>query len=274
MTETISWRKKIKNMQILFFVLLIAAYFIYNNFSSIYKDYKWQKQELQTLEKKIPSLNNKISELKEKEFLIKKVKKNYKSFYKAYNKIVDKERNLNCYEKYIFTKNWLLWKNKKYNWLLVKCIDNNMNELDRIKYDHFIRKFSDEEIIKLAISFGIKKKKLQKFDVDQKAILGALDQNIFKSDKNPNMDMEKQLSFLSIWAPVLLDQKLGLYKASFSFSLKLDYKWFINLMKKLQNKIYYRWNLYFTISNISEFNIVNENEKQDITIQWNFYFTK
>jgi len=257
MTEKISWKKKIKKLQILFFILIMLLYIVYSYFSDNYNSYKEKKQELEQLTlKKIPDLKNQIKIIKEKWKVLWKISDNYKAFVDSYNK---------CYKNYILSK---YQTNSKTNISLGMCIDKEMRKKLSIKYDWFIKLLKDSEIQKIAISFGVNKTSLPKFDIDQKRLLSSLDGEIFDNA------LESKISVLSLWKPVLLDKKLNLYKSSFTFTLELNYNWFKKLLDKLQNKMYINNYNYYTISNISDFDIVKPNDVQKITLQWNFYFTK
>jgi len=259
MTENISWKQKIKKLQIIFFVLVIVAYYVYNYAHDTYIKYENTKKQLTELKvNKITSKEEELLKLKEKISVIDKIKKNYKPFVISYNK---------CYPDYISKKYGV--ENIKIT-SLRECIDKEMLNRLGIKYDHFIKTLKDVDIEKIVIWLWITKNELAKFDIDQKRFLRSLDQHVFDDS------LEKYVSVLTIWEPVLLDKKLGLYKVSFSFPVVVDYETLLSILKKMQNNIADRDynNLYYTISTVSNFDISNTAFPQKINIQWNFYFTK
>jgi len=255
-TEKISWKKKIKKLQIIFFLVFLWVYVVYGFFIDAYHNYKTKSDKLENLlVKEIPAKEKELMEIKEKEKKLQNIKKNMRAFSTAYNY---------CYIWYVERKYWLLVKNQK---SLVNCIDEKLQWKLLTKYDGFIKWFKDVELEKVAISLWVVKNNLPKFDLDQKRFLYNLDQNIFEGS------LEDNITYLTLGTPILMDSKLKLYKVNFSFKVPLTYKSFIRLFQKLQSTIYVRNNLYYTISNISDFDITKK-EIQNIGIQWSFYFTK
>jgi len=259
MTENISWKQKIKKLQIVFFIFAVVWYYTYNYVSSIYDEYSSKKNVLTDLKiNKITSKEEELNKLKQKLVVLKKINDNYKSFVIAYNA---------CYSDYVEKLYWIEWKKIT---SLRDCMDQKIAERAGLKYDHFIKTLKDVDIVKIAVWFGINKNNLTKFNFDQKVFLRSLDQHVFDDT------LEKRVDVITLWQPVLIDKKLQLYKVSFSFPTEVDYEKLVLILKKMQNDLAGKKynNLYYTISNVSNFDMSNTSFPQKINIQWNFYFTK
>lgn len=247
--KQISWKKQIKYLQILFLIFVIIWYYIYNYTMSVYHTYNNKVNELDRITTKVRSLQDKLDKTKDFIKKIKKIQSNKKLFISAYNK---------CYPKYVL---------KKYNiwiWNIISLKDCMRN----IYKDKVIDDFKDVDLEKIWISFGIYKDNSKKMNFNQKKVLESLDKNIFMDN------MEEKVPLLSFSNPILINKELWLYKVSFTFSTKLYYWGFLNLFNHLQNLLYHNNNIYYTINNIWKFDIVKENENQQINIQWSFYFSK
>ena len=267
MTENISWKKRIRKLQIVFFILLLISYFSYSYVLEAYNNYTSTKKELEELTvNKINKKQEEVSKLQKKEALLKKLSdpKIEKAFISAYNK---------CYPKYIELR---YIKGK--NWNLVKCIDSEILKDIPTNYEHEFKNFSNDEIEKISIVLWVFKNNLNKFDIDQKRFLWALDQKVFANT------LEDKVEVLTLWNPIVLDKKLGLYKVNFTFTTNLNYNGFLSILNKFQNNINYTSsdkpslrlanNLYFNVENMSDFDLTKPDEQQKINIQWAFYFIK
>ena len=249
MDKNISWKQKIKYQQILVFILAVIVYNVYNYTMWDYKDYKWTISSIDAIQMKYQSKNNILQNKKTELNNLKDIYKNKKEFINAYNL---------CYNQY---------KNRIYNiWTWSTSISFRECIYKKFKKS-YILKTKDVDLEKIWISFWVYKDNSKKMSFDQTRFLASLDQNIF------NWQLKQQVPILSFWEPTLINKKLKLYKESFTFSVKENYSEFINILKLLQNKIFLTNTLYYTIDSVSSFNIMDK-DKQNINIQWSFYFTK
>lgn len=244
----LNWKKRIKYLQILFFVFLLLGYFVYWWFSA-------QKNKYIQMQNK---LNREIAQLAQKESILteaenfvsnlKDIKKNFSKFAYAFN---------NCYLSY--EKKWY----SLYTWLvsLRNCI------YEKWYNKPYIKIMSDDDLVKIAKSFGILTLNNKKLNFPQTQILYSLDKNIFADD------LEHKVDFITFWNPTLVNKKFNLYSVSFSFKTKVNYSIFQNLFKKLQNTLFDKNYIYYDIQSISSFD-VTEAGYQDLLVQGKIYFQK
>ena len=248
MEKNVSWKQKIKYAQIVVVVLAIVVYNLFFYAKDVYAKYQSTINKIDTVKtqqlKVADDLTNIITKLNN----LQNIYKNRSKFIKAYN---------DCYTQY---------KNRIYSigtW-------NGLSFRDCINKEYkkdYILKMTDVDLEKIGISFGIYKDTATKMSFDQTVFLASLDKNIFA------WKLKQEVPILSFWQPTLLNKKLWLYKVSFSFTVQKNYSWFINLFKLLQNKIFLKNTLYYTVDSISTFDIMS-NDLQNISVQWSFYFSK
>jgi len=246
----VSWKKLVKYLQTLFFVLLIVWYNLYNYTKWVYYKYNEKLNELHNITMKVKSMKDDITKIQEIIQSLEHIKENKEKFITAYN---------HCYSDYSFKK-YDIW-----SWNIVSlknCINNTYNNISNIE------NFKDIDLENIWISFGIYKDNSIKMNFDQKSFLVSLDKNIFLDN------LEAMVPLLSFSNPVLINKDLWLYKVSFTFSINLSYAEFKNLFNRMQNMLYNENNIYYTIDNIWRFDIMNETEQQIINIQWSFYFSR
>ncbi len=247
--KQLSWKKSIKYLQILFFIFIIIGYNLFNYTMWVYDKYNEKLDKLNEVVMKVESIQDEINNVKDISASLKQIQENKDDFLFAYN---------NCYANYSL---------KKYNmwtWNVVSlknCVWNIYSESN-------IEDFKDIDLEKIWISFWLYEDKSWKLSFDQKKFLSSLDQNVFMDN------LENKVPLLSFSNPVLIDDRLWLYKVSFTFSTNLSYSSFINTFNRLQNMLHKENNLYYTIDNIWEFDIMNESQEQEINIQWSFYFSR
>lgn len=248
MEKNVSWKQKIKYAQIVVIVLSIVVYNLFFYVKDVYAQYQTTVNKIDSMKAKQLKVKDDLAKISNKLDNLKDIYKNKEQFVKSYN---------NCYSKYknriysIGTWNWISFRN---------CI-NKEYEKD------YILKMTDVDLEEIWISFWIYKDTATKMSFDQSLFLASLDKNIF------SWKLKQEVPILSFWQPTLLNKKLWLYKVSFSFTVKKNFIWFINLFKLLQNKIFLKNTLYYTVDSISTFDIMS-NDLQDISVQWSFYFSK
>ena len=245
----ISWKKWIKYLQILFFIFIILWYSLYNYTVWVYNKYNDKLDKLDTATMKVKSIQDNMDKIKETTKLLKQIKENKGSFIDVYN---------DCYADYSLKK-YNMWSGNIVS--LQACIKNKYTSSS-------IDNFKDVDLENIWISFGIYKDKSDKMNFDQKRFLASLDQNIFIDD------LEKRVPLLSFSNPVLIDKSLWLYKVSFTFTTSVSYTRFENIFNQMQNVLYKKNNLYYTIDSIWKFDIMNKSQEQKINIQWSFYFSR
>ena len=248
--ETISWKKKIKYLQISILIALVVLYFMIWYFN---KQKNYFKVNRNILQQKEVILNNLKDEKNKIDLMIKRIKdirQSNKLFIESYNK---------CYALYS-KKNYLLsWEN--YENSLKDCMYKNWYEKE------YIKNMTDDNIQKILIWLWVLKNNNTKMEYPQTAILSSLDKNIF------NDKMEKKLDFISFWLPNLIDKKLWLYTVDFSIKTKVNYSLFKDILWKMQNKMFINNPIYYNVKWISAFDIT-QNKIQDLLIQGNFYYIK
>ena len=248
MEKNISWKQKIKYAQIVVIVLAIVVYNLFYYVKSVYAQYQNTVNKIDSTQMQQLKVKDNLSKLNTKLNNLKDIYKNRVQFIDAYNI---------CYTPY---------KNRIYSigtWTGISfrdCIYKNYKK-------DYILKMTDIDLEKIGISFGIYRDTATKMSFDQSLFLASLDKNIF------SWKLKQEVPILSFWEPTLVNKKLWLYKVNFSFTVNKNYVWFINLFKLLQNKIFIKNTLYYTIDSISTFDIMN-NDLQNIAVQWSFYFSK
>jgi len=248
MEKNVSWKQKIKYVQIAAIVLAIVVYNLFYYTKDVYAQYETSINKIDSVETKQLQVKSNLTSITTKLDNLKDIYKNKEKFIKAYN---------GCYTQY---------KNRIYSigtWNGVSfrdCINKDYNK-------DYILKMTDVDLEEIGISFWIYKDTSTKMSFNQSLFLASLDKNIF------SWKLKQEVPILSFWQPTLINKKLWLYKVSFSFTVQKNYSWFINLFKLLQNKIFIKNTLYYTIDSISPFDIMN-NDLQNISVQWSFYFSK
>lgn len=247
--KQVSWKKSIKYLQILFFIFIVLWYNIYNYTIWVYTAYNVKVHKLQSLKSTLKSINSDITKVKSITELLKKINK-YKSYF------------INAYS--ICYPNYTLKKYNIWHWHIV-----SLKDCINAKYKKSsISMFKDVDLENIWILFWIYQDKSDKMNFDQKRFLLSLDYNIFWDR------LEKKVPLLSFSNPVLINKELWLYKVSFTFTTSLSYEELKNIFNRMQNLLYKNNNIYYTISNIWKFDIMNESEEQKINIQWSFYFSR
>jgi len=247
--QTLSWRKKIKYMQMFCLILIVIWYFAYNKAVEMYHNYGNKISELNNVKVDVLSKQNEMKDIKRKIDYLNDIQDNYTGFVYAYN---------SCYSYYI-EKMYNVWTGNIVS--LNSCIYNNGFKKD------YILELKDIDIQKIAILFWVYHDDSLKFTFDQKKLLYSLDQNIFFDD------LEKKVPILTLSQPILIDAKLRLYKINFTISInKIKYNQLKNYIRQLQNKLFEKWDIYYTLNSISSFNIMNVNDPQNVNLQWTFYF--
>ncbi len=248
MEKNISWKQKIKYAQIVVVVLAIVVYNLFFYVKDVYAQYQSTINKIDSTNVQQLQINEDLTKITTKLNNLQNIYKNRVKFIKAYN---------DCYTQY---------KNRIYSigtW-------NGISFRDCINKEYkksYILKMTDVNLEEIGISLWIYKDTSTKMSFDQAKFLASLDKNVF------SWKLKQEVPILSFWQPTLLNKKLWLYKVSFSFTVQKNYTWFINLFKLLQNKIFLKNTLYYTVDSISTFDIMS-NDLQNISIQWSFYFTK
>ncbi len=248
--KQISWKKKIKYVQLWALIAFVVLYFIYGWFVEVKQHYDSLSKTFEQKEIKIAKLNETKANIKFFSQKIQDIIKNKQAFIKAYNE---------CYFYYAL-KDYALSGTKVAN-SLKDCLYNKWYNKP------YIKNFSDQDIIKIALWMGVLKQKNSKEFFPQTQILYSLDKNIFSDD------LEQYVDLLSFGLPKLENKQLRLYSVNISFKTKVNYSMFLNLFSNLQNKLYARNNIYYSIQNISKFDVVN-NSFQDLLVQAKVYFIK
>lgn len=253
--KQLSWKKSIKRFQAIFLVLIILVFYVWSNVLDLYNQNQSKIKELDKVTMSVKKVQDDISIVEDRTSKLSSINKNKTSFIKSYNK---------CYNSYVWARYDISNKNRSSSlktciaWIYPKAWD--------------LKSFKDEDLENIWVSFWVHKLastwNQSKMNFDQKRVLYSLDRNVFVDR------LESFASMLSFSNPVLIDSKLNLYKVSFTITTNLNFKAFAEVLRKLQNEIFTTWNLYYTISNISKFDIMKEDEIQKINIQWNFYFTR
>jgi len=247
-TNQVSWKKKIKYLNILFLILLILWYYVYWEFTQVHSDYKNTKTKLDNISVSYLKKQDNLNKVVKKNEDLSNINKNNKKFINAYN---------TCYLPYKSSFYSLWWTSVSFR----NCIKSKYNK-------DYINNFTDIDLEKIGISMWIYKDTSKKMSFDQSKFLASLDQNIFAGQ------LKNKVPLLSFSDPSLVDKKTNLYKVNFTFSINLSYSRFINLFKLLQDRIFSKNRLYYTINSISSFDINDTASIQQINIQWSFYLTK
>ena len=248
MEKNVSWKQKIKYAQIAVVVLAIVVYNLFFYAKDVYAQYQSTINKIDSVQMKQLKVKDDLTRITTKLDNLKNIYKNKEQFIQSYN---------DCYTQY---------KNRIYSlgtWNGISfrdCINKTYKK-------DYILKMTDIDLEEIGISFWIYKDTATKMSFDQSLFLASLDKNIF------SWKLKQEVPILSFWQSTLLNKKLWLYKVSFSFTVEKNYAWFINLFKLLQNKIFIKNTLYYTIDSISTFDIMN-NDLQNISVQWSFYFSK
>lgn len=245
----VSWKKKIKYLNILFLILLILWYYVYWEFTQVYSDYKNTNIKLDNFSASYLKKQDNLNKIKTKTESLTDINKNSKKFIDAYNV---------CYLPYksSFYSLWS-WDSVSFR----KCINSKYNK-------DYINNFTDLDLEKIGISMWVYKDTSKKISFDQSRFLASLDKNIFAGQ------LKNRVPLLSFSDPSLVDKNTNLYKVDFTFSVNLSYTNFINLFKLLQDRIFNKNSLYYTINSISSFDINDTTSIQKINVQWSFYLTK
>lgn len=249
--ERLSWKKKIKYIQISILIWIIALYFTWNFFNQQKKYFdnikdQYQQKEIQL--QKLMEEKNKIEITTER---IKSILKDKIRFIEAYN---------SCYTKYTYKKYSISGDNIEIS--LWNCIYNEWFD------KWFIKALEDKEIEFIAKWLGVAELWNSKELYPEKKVLYSLDKNIFQ-DK-----MENKVEMLSFGLPTLVNKNLNLYEVNFTFKTTVNYVWLQNILKAIQNKMYNTGYIYYSIKSLSRFDITQPERAQPLLVQWAFYFTK
>lgn len=258
-TKQLLWKKSIKRFQSIFLIMAVLCLYVWNNTLNFFHENQAQIQNLQKVTMEVKQIEDKIQKVKDTTTNLTSIEKNQSSFMKSYN---------TCYIRYVWKKYDFI--DKKFDWdkdnSFKKCMSSWYPKVDDFK------NFNDEQLVNIWTSMWIHKEPStwneSKMNFNQKRVLYSLDRNIFGDN------LETRSSMISFSNPTLMDSNLKLYKVSFTLTTDTNFDWFMSILRKLQNEMYVSWNLYYTIWNISKFDIMEEDKIQKINIQWNFYFTR
>ena len=249
--KKLSWKKRIKYVQIAILISLVVLYFLWGFFNEQTHYFETQKAILQQKELTLANLKAEKNEIDLISQRIGKILKKKEDFIKAYNV---------CYPKY--AKRLYLLSGSAEVISLKDCM------YDKWFKQTFIKELSNEDIEKMAIALWILKNTNNKLTYPQTDVLYSLDKNIFY-DK-----MEDSVQMLSFGLPKLVNKKLDLYSVDFTLKLQVNYSLFKNVLNAFQNKIYLNKPVYYSIRSISSFDVTRTNDLQPLLIQGEFYFTK
>lgn len=243
-----NWKQKIKYLQILFFLILFVWYFVYWWFVAQRQNYLQKQNELNKKVSQLSLLKSRLAETENFISNLKDIKKNFSKFANAFN---------DCY---------LYYEKRGYSLYtggvsLRKCI------YEKWYKKPYIKTIVDDDIVRIAHSFGILKLSNLKLEFPENEILYSLDKNIFSDH------LENDANFVTFGVPVLVNKKLSLYSVSFSFKTRANYSMFKNLFKKLQNELFEKGYVYYDINSISSFDITQPGY-QDLLVQGKIYFQK
>ena len=249
--KRLSWKKKIKYVQIAILIAVVVLYFVRGFFNEQKHYFDSQNKLLQQKELTLTKLQAKKTQIDLISQRVAKIVKNKEKFINAYN---------SCYFSYV--KNVYLLSGNNQVSSLKDCIYNKwFNEL-------FVKNLTDKDIEKIVIGLWVLKNTNSKMLYPQTDVLYSLDKNIFY-DK-----MEDSVQMLSFGLPRLVNKKLGLYAVDFTLKTKVNYSLFKNVLNAFQNKIYLNKPVYYGVKSISSFDITKTSDLQDLLIQGEFYFTK
>jgi len=249
--ERLSWKKKIKYIQIGILIWFVALYFVWDFFNQQKAYFENTKQQYQQKEIQSQKLEEELNKIELTTDRIKSIFKNKKQFVEAYN---------SCYIEYTYKKYSLSGENMEIP--LWNCIYN-------AGFDKwFIKNIKDEEIEFIVKWMWVVELWDSKETYPEKKVLYSLDKNVFL-DK-----MENKVEMLSFGLPTLVNKNLGLYEVNFTFKTTTNYVWFQNILKSIQNKIYDSGYVYYNIKSLSKFDITRTEMVQPLLFQWTFYFTK
>ncbi len=249
--EKLSWRKKIKYVQIAILISFVVLYFVWGFFNEQKQYFETQKNTFQQKELTLTKLKAEKNQIDLISQRIAEILKNKKNFIKAYN---------NCYPKYV--RRVYLLSGEVQVTSLRNCIYNKGFKKP------FIKNLTDKDIEKIVIGLWVLKNTNPKLLYPQTDVLYSLDKNIFYDR------MENNVQMVSFGTPKVIDKKLNLYVVDFSLKTQVNYSTFKNVLNAFQNKIYLNKPVYYTVKSISSFDITKTSDLQPLLIQGEFYFTK